>query len=97
MFKNILYRLGWINLLLYPYIYEFYTWKRKKTWRSFKKLNSINPQSFNSAEIISSLDQQKNQLEIENNKLEIKYDELQQNYQKLKSKIDELNSQKKQK
>ena len=69
--------------------------KEKKLEEALEKLNSINPQSFNSEEIISSLDQQKNQLEIENNKLEIKYDELQQNYQKLKSKIDELNSQKK--
>ena len=60
------------------YIHE----KEKKLEEALEKLNSINTQNFNSQEIISNLDQQKNQLEIEKNELEIKYDELQLNYQK---------------
>ncbi len=68
--------------------------KEKKLNEALEKLRLINPQSLNSKETISNLDQQKNQLEIEKNELEIKYQELQQNYQKLKLKIDELNIQK---
>ena len=47
--------------------------KEKKLEEALEKLNSINTQSFNSKEIISNLDQQKNQLEIEKSELEIKY------------------------
>ena len=68
--------------------------KEKKLEEALEKLNLINPQNLNLKETVSSLDQQKNQLEIEKKELGTKYDELQQNYLKLKSKIDELNSQK---
>ena len=68
--------------------------KEKKLSDVLEKLNSINPESLNSKEIITRLDNQKNQLEIEKKEIELKYEELEQNFQKLKSKIDELNSQK---
>ena len=45
--------------------------KEKKLEEALEKLNLINPQNLNLKETISSLGQQKNQLEIEKNELKI--------------------------
>ncbi len=61
--------------------------KEKKLNVAIEKLNLINPDNLNLKDIISNLDDQKNQLEIEKKEITDRYEELVKEHEKIKEKL----------